>query len=269
MRPGHTWRIVVVDDELPARRGLVQLLQQDAAHVVVGEFADGPSAIEGIRRLQPDIVVLDVEMPEVDGFEVLAGLEPDVHPAVVFATAHESFAVRAFDIDAADYVLKPFDDVRFAQAMARAKRFAGQSHAVRREQTERLLEWWSAERAEGARALPQPYARRLVVRETARTIVVDVANITWIEGADYCVRVHLGGKGVLHRETLTSLESRLDPCRFFRVHRSALVNLAHVREVRPLAYGDSIAVMSDGARVRVGRGRRALLERALAGDAGG
>ncbi|HEU5217010.1 MAG TPA: LytTR family DNA-binding domain-containing protein [Gemmatimonadales bacterium] len=231
------YRVVVVDDEPLARTGVAALVRADPELTVVGECGDGASAVETIRRLRPDLLLLDVQMPELDGFEVLQRLDPHALPAVIFITAYDQFAVGAFDVQAVDYLVKPFDDARFAAAIARAK---------------------AAIRSAGSPS--DGWISRIVVKTAGRVVLVRVEDIDWIEAADYCVKLHVQGKVHVHRESLQALELRLDPARFFRIHRSGIVNLDRVAELQPFFKGESAVLLRDGNRVRLSRGRRRALE---------
>jgi two-component system LytT family response regulator len=242
------YRVVVVDDEAIARSGIVRLLSHDAEVDVIADAESGARAIDIIVRERPDIVFLDVQMPEVDGFDVVRGIEGRAAPAIVFATAYDQFALRAFDVNASDYLLKPFTDERFLLALDRAKRAIEQKG-----QSARLVAWLDANQAPA----------RILIRETGRSYAIPIADIDWIEGSDYYVKLRVAGKAHLHRETMASLERRLPPDRFFRVHRSAIVNLSRVREIRHSASGQSVVVLTDDTRIRMTRGRRPALEAAM------
>ena len=216
-------RVLIVDDEPFARAGLRQMLAGDRAVTVVGEAASARAARDAIARLAPDIVLLDVEMPAEDGFAVVAEGEL---PVFVFVTAHAAHAVRAFEVRALDYVLKPFSDRRFAEAMARAKAAV----AARRPQ-------------------------RLTVRDGGRVRYIAFDAIEWIAAADYYVELHVDGEVVLHREALQTLEARLDPQRFVRVHRQAIVNRHRIVEVRQRG-SQWEAVLAGGEVVPVARRAR-------------
>ncbi len=250
-------RVLVVDDEPLARQALRLLLLGDADVTVVGECSgtDGAATVE---RTRPDILFLDIHMPEVDGFDLLEQVGVDRAPVVVFVTAHADHALRAFDVHAVDYLLKPVVDARFAHALARAKdlaRLRRKGHAP----------------DPGLGALMREHSRhtrRILVRERDKTHVVDADTIDWIEAADYYALIHAGGRAHLLRETMNQLAERLDPERFFRVHRSAIVNLERVKEIHPLFRGDRDLVLADGTRVRLSRTRRAEFERLFAGPSG-
>ena len=252
-------RTLIVDDEALARDTLRRLLETDTEIALAGDCAGGAEAVRRIREESPDIVFLDVQMPEVDGFEVLRRLGPVRVPAVVFVTAYDAYALRAFEVEALDYLLKPFDDERFWRVLDRAK------DRVRERRTHQLAGRLVAEL--GAAPVPEApaarYADRLAVRQDGRIVFVRADDVDWIEAADYCVRLHSGGRVHLIREPLRELEARLDPARFVRIHRSALVNLARVRELEPHFHGEYVVVMQDGARLRLSRGRRDRLHRLL------
>jgi two-component system LytT family response regulator len=259
-------RVVVVDDEPLARSGMCGLLARDPELSVVAQCADGAEAVAAIAGLKPDLVLLDVQMPEMDGFEVLRELGPGRMPVVVFVTAFDRFALRAFDVAAVDYLLKPFDDERFDRAMARAK------HAVRNAEAGelgrrlmRLVERQGAPTPEPAAVDPARWATRLVVKSAGRTVFVRVDEVDWIEADDYYAKLHVAGKTHLLRETMGSLEARLDPARFFRAHRSAIVNLDRVREVQFLFRGEHVVILHDGTKLKLSRSRLEKLEAMLAG----
>jgi len=225
----HVAKVVVVDDEPLAREGLRALLAGDREVEVVAECADGQAAIEAIRRLKPDIVFLDVQMPDLDGFDVLRALAGEPLPAVVFVTAYDKYALRAFDVHAVDYLLKPFHDERFAEALAIAKARRGE------DMTERI-----------ARLLDErkPKVMRVLVKTGGRVLFIRADEIDWIEAADYYVKLHVAGKVHMLRESMAALEARLDPELFFRVHRSAIVNLERVRELQPFSQGEQYSSCS-------------------------
>jgi two-component system LytT family response regulator len=240
----HVLKVVVVDDEPIAREGLRALLAADRDVEVVAECGDGASAVETIRRTRPDIVFLDVQMPDVDGFDVLRALAGEPLPAVVFVTAYDKYALRAFDVHAVDYLLKPFHDERFAEALARAKARRGEDMTGR---IARLLD----ER--------KPKVMRVLVKTGGRVLFLRADEIDWIEAADYYVKLHVAGKVHMLRESMAALEARLDPELFFRVHRSAIVNLERVRELQPYSRREHVLVLRDGTRLRLTRSRRERL----------
>ncbi|HTE47346.1 MAG TPA: LytTR family DNA-binding domain-containing protein [Gemmatimonadaceae bacterium] len=249
-------RVVIADDEPIARAGLRVLLADDPTVAIVGECADGRSAIEVIQRERPNLVFLDVQMPDVDGFDVVRALDlPNGEsPVIVFVTAYDRYAIRAFEVNAIDYILKPFDDERFAAALSRAKRAVldrGRDSAVERvEQLERLL-------------TEVPRMMRFVVKTGGRVVFVPADEIDWIEAADYYVKLHVGKTTHMLRATMSALEAQLDPATFFRAHRSAIVNVSRVRELLPWSKHERILMLQDGTRLRINRRRSGLLEALL------
>ena len=247
-----TLRTLIVDDEAPARRRLRRLLMIEGDIAIVGECGDGRSALAAIESLHPDLVLLDVQMPERDGFAVVQALSPDLMPAILFVTAFDRYALQAFEVHAVDYLLKPFTPERFRTALARAR----ERIAARAGHGE------LASLAAALRNRP-PAIARVPVRAGARTLFVDVRSIDWLDAADNYVRLHAGGKEYFARETLASLETQLDPDRFARIHRSAIVQIDRVVELRPTTHGDAEIRLRDGTRLAVSRTWREGLDRAL------
>jgi two-component system LytT family response regulator len=244
-------RVAIVDDEPLARAALRMSLDADPEIEVVGDCigADAPALIEAARV---ELVFLDVQMPEVDGFQVLAALRPGALPATVFVTAHDEYAVRAFEVHAIDYLLKPFDDARLFTALARAKqRLARPDPAAGEQLLALLLE----------RDRQPKHVERFLVRERGKVVAVNSQDIDWIEAADYYATLHVGGASHLVRQTMADLEASLDAQRFVRVHRRAIVNIDRVREIHPLFRGDCTLVLADGTQIRLSRTRRAEFER--------
>ncbi len=249
-------RVLVADDEPLARRGVCQLLAPHDDMVVVGESRNLPETVSALREYAPDLLFLDVQMPEMDGFEVLRAQGADRMPAVVFVTAHDQFAVQAFEAHALDYLVKPLNVGRFEAALARVRERLRLIQAAGL--ADRLKALLADERArrEGAGL------ERLVVATARGELVIPVTDIDWIGADDYYARIHIGTKSHLLRESLASLETRLDPRRFVRIHRSAIVQIDRVRAVNAAPGGDEV-VLRDGSRVRVSRRRQASLERLL------
>jgi two-component system LytT family response regulator len=242
-------RAIIADDEPLARQRVRALLQSDPEVEIAAECADGATTAAEVTRLRPDLLFLDVQMPAANGLEALAQLPPDkVPPAVIFVTAHDEHALRAFEVHAVDYLLKPFAAERFAQALTRAK------ERVRARAIPNL-----AVLLDSLRAPPD----RLVVRSGGRISFLPVDELDWAQAADNYVELHAGREVHLLRETLTRLESRLDSRRFLRVHRSTLVNVSRVRELRPLVGGDYEILLRDGARLVLSRTYRDSLRRLL------
>ena len=249
-------RMLVVDDEPLARAGVRSLLANDDEIEVIGECGDGAEAVVAIMDLQPDAVLLDIKMPELSGLDVVRTIGVEQMPLVVFITAYDEHALRAFELHAMDYLLKPFDDERFVQTIERVKREFRTRAAA--QLSEKLLNVLQETQPRSGR-----YLSRIVVRADGRTLLLRATDVDWIEAADYYARIHSGGKSHLLRETMNDLETRLDPDVFFRVHRSAIVNLEKVKEIQPYTRGEHVVIMNNGAKVRLSRGRREKLEERL------
>jgi two-component system LytT family response regulator len=245
-----TIRTLVVDDEPLARARLVDLLAVEQDVEVIGECKDGPEAIAAIVRLCPDVVFLDVQMPAADAFQVLATLDPGRMPLVIFVTAYEQHALKAFDVQAIDYLLKPYDNDRFRHALDRAR--AQLQQKQRSDLGTRLLEM-----ATQTHILPSD---RVMVKSGNRLLFWRLAQIDWIESEGNYVRLHLGSESHLLRETMTALEARLDPARFMRIHRSRIVNVERIRKIEPGENGDYTLTLSNGVALTLSRSYRARLE---------
>ena len=242
-------RALIVDDEAVARRRIRRLLSTDADIVIIGECADGASAVETMATEQPDLVFLDVQMPERDGFEVVGALDPATLPAIVFVTAFDRYALQAFDVHAIDYLLKPYTPERFRTAVERAK------ERIHGRQVDASL----ASFAQALRERPR-YASRLPVKTAGKILLVDVASVDWIEAADNYVRLHVGAREYLHRETLAALERQLDPERFARIHRSIIVQTDRIVELHPASHGDMDVVLRNGKTLTLSRTFRERIE---------
>ncbi|HWA59323.1 MAG TPA: LytTR family DNA-binding domain-containing protein [Gemmatimonadales bacterium] len=239
-------RTLIVDDEPLAREGLRVRLGLERDIALVGEAADGPTAIELIRRELPDLVLLDVQMPGMDGFEVLERIAEDCLPSVIFVTAHDRYAVKAFEVHAVDYLLKPLDGARLREAVERVRRTLAAGPQGTREGLVNLL----ASREKGGE---RTHVRRWAVREDEHFVLLRAEEVDWIEAAANYVRFHARGKVYLLRATMTQLEQELDPRRFARIHRSTIVNLDRVREIRPEWHGDYDVQLTTGDVLRLGR----------------
>lgn len=262
-------RTLVIDDEPLAREGIVAMLAGDPEVELIGTCADGQSAVNTIRSQRPDLVFLDIQMPKRDGFEVLGELKREERPVIVFITAYDKYAIRAFELSAIDYLLKPFRDARFHAALAKAKKEIRQARANELNQkVEQLLgymqEMAGARPAGSAGATPGDSADRVVLKTGSDIIFLRAADIIWIESQADFVKVHTTGPSQLVRETLQSMEDRLDPAKFLRVHRSSLVNIDHVRKVTPALYGDYTVLMSDNTKLRLSRKNRSKLKQLIA-----
>jgi len=250
----RTWRAVIVDDEPPARQTLRLLLGREPDFAIAAECSHGREAIGAVARERPDVLFLDVRMPGMDGFEVLHELGAETVPAVVFVTAYDRYAARAFERHAVEYLLKPFTDERFADVVGHVrKRLIERTYASLAARLPGIL-------VEGAARADR---RQLVVRDGARTHVIAHDDIVWIEAEDYYAAIHAGGRRILAREPLRDLAARLDPGVFARVHRSAIVNTRCITAVEPVASGDQRLVLADGTTLRVSRTHRAALMRLL------
>lgn len=247
--------VVVADDEAPARQRIIDLLRGDSRVATIVEASDGLSAVEVIQDRKPDLVFLDVEMPELNGLEVVAEVGPNLMPLTVFVTAYDVHAIRAFEANALDYLLKPFSDERFEMTMARVGTRMDERSV--REFGRRVLRMVSAEQVVNAPL------DRLVVKSGGSTRFVRVADIDWIEAAGVYATLHIGGKEVLYRAALNELAERLDPIRFVRVHRSAIVNIESIVQLEPISHGEFEVVLKDGSRSRISRTYRGQLEKRL------
>ena len=258
---GPPLRVLIADDE-PLARDCVRIALRDEPGVeVVGECRDGGEAIAAIRKLRPDVVFLDVQMPGVDGFAVVERVGAEEMPAVVFVTAYDTHAIRAFEVHALDYVLKPFENARVTAALGRAREHVRtrRDGELGRRLTELLRDHGAGEPTVGA--LERSYVRRFTVRDHDRIRFVAAEDVDWIEADDNYVVLHVGERRHRLRMTLQALAAELDPKRFFQIHRSAVVNLDRVREIQPWFGGDYIAILHSGKQLRVSRTRAPLLLR--------
>jgi two-component system, LytTR family, response regulator len=237
-------RVVIVDDEVLSRRGVTARLRGMTDVTVVGEFGDGPTALAGLETLQPDLVFLDIQMPGLSGLDVLARTPPAARPVAILLTAHANFALRAFELNAVDYLLKPIDDARFVEAVDRARQ---------------LVAFRFAPPSPGAPG----YLNRFAVRAGKRVSFIAAAQVTWIEAdADYAV-LHAGSQTYLIREPLHRLAAQLDPAHFLRVHRCTIVRIDQVAEVQALTNRDAMLRLHDGTPLRASRTYVAPLRAAL------
>jgi len=252
-------RALIVDDEKPARDLVATLASAEPDIEIVGEAASGPSAVAALDRFSPDLLFLDIQLPGFDGFEVLKHIPTERWPLVIFITAHDQHAIRAFELHAMDYLLKPFEYDRLRQAISRARGHL-QNHTAAAQQSRLLaaLEKWQNQSQSQSSELD-----RIVVRQTGRVTFVKTREIDWIEAEGNYLRLHCGQERFVVRETMSSIETRLARKNFLRVNRSALVNLERVREWQPLFHGDSILILQNGCRVPVTRVYRANLDRAV------
>jgi two-component system, LytTR family, response regulator len=245
-------RVLIVDDEPLAREGIRLHLDGESDVEVVGECGDGEQAVAAVRSLEPDLLFLDIQMPGLDGFGVLEQIAADRAPVVVFVTAYDEFALRAFDAHALDYLLKPFDVERFQRTLQRARQ---QIRRHRRPELDsRLLAL-----LEELRGRPS-HLERVAVRRGGRIVFLRTEEVDWIEAAGNYVRLHVGKESYLLRETMSGLESKLDPERFLRIHRSVIVQIDRIREMEPLFQGEYSLLLRGGTRVTSSRGYRDRLQ---------
>jgi two-component system LytT family response regulator len=238
-------RVVVVDDEELARDRLESLLSQHPDIEVVGTCGDGASAIETIERTQPDLVFLDVQMPGMDGFEVVENLDVERLPAVVFVTAHDAHALRAFEVHALDFLLKPFDESRFVKTLDRARlQLAKQDGSAINTHLMSLIEELRSDKK---------YPERLIVKSGGRVFFVRSDEIDWVEASGNYVKLHTRNEAYLLRESMKNMEAKLDPKTFVRIHRSAIVNIDSIKELEPWFHGEYIVIMRDGTRLTASR----------------
>ena len=238
-------RVLIADDEALARKFIRRMLKQDPDVESVAECSNGADAVATIRKEKPDLVFLDVQMPEMDGFAVLDAVRLDHLPEIVFTTAYESYAIRAFELHALDYLLKPFDQVRFKAALKYAKeRFRSQHEEDKRLQVGTLLESIRAQ---------QEYLDRIIIRADGRITFLHTREIDWIEADDKYLHLHTGKGARMVRQTLAAIESQLDPKKFLRVHRSAMVNMDRIKELQPLFNGEHSLILDDGTRLTLSR----------------
>jgi len=250
-------RCLIIDDEPLARERLRKLLQDQPEIEIAGECANGREAVAAIKKECPDLLFLDVQMPELDGFGVLEALQGEQLPAVVFVTAHDKFALKAFDVHAIDYLLKPFDRERFQTALRRAL-----DHLKHR-QTGELSQRLSPLLAEVNPR--QKHLERLAIKSSGRVIFLKIDDIDWIEAADNYVSLHVGAESHLHRETMSALSEQLPPAKFLRISRSTIVNVDRIKELQPLFHGEYVVILRNGARLTLSRNYREALNQLMAG----
>jgi two-component system LytT family response regulator len=248
-------RVLIVDDEAPARQRLADLLRKDIQIAEIVEAADGISAVEAIQNQRPELVLLDVQMPELDGLGVIDAVGAGQMPLTIFVTAYDQHAIRAFEANALDYLLKPYSDERFEAAFDRAKTRLRERTTF--EFGQRMIKMLSTA-PQAQRTLD-----RLVVKSGGSTHFIRVAEIDWIEAAGVYVNLHVTDQQYLYRATLHDLAERLDPRRFVRVHRSAIVNIESILQLEPISHGEFDVVLKNGAHTRVSRNYRVQLENRL------
>jgi two-component system LytT family response regulator len=240
----HRFKVLIVDDEPISRRRLRRLLALEPECDVIGECENGREAVRALEQEAVDLLFLDVQMPEMNGFEVVNAIARS-HPLIIFTSAYDEYALKAFDVHAFDYLLKPFDRRRFREAVQRART--------------RLSPAGSNMPHAAARTAPD----RIAIRNNGRVIFLKLSDIDWIEAADNYVCLHSGRETHVLRETMSELEARLDPARFIRVHRSAIVNMDRIKELQPWFRGDYKVVLNDGKELTLTKNHREKLESRL------
>ena len=248
-------KTLVVDDEPLAREGITTLLQAASDFQVIGLCANGEEAIEAIDAKRPDVVFLDVQMPEIDGFQVLESLDPKRMPTVIFVTAYDQYALRAFDIHAVDYLLKPVDVERFEQALERTRK---RLESKRTNGTDKHLKSLLEELKSRDQKL-----ERLVVKTGGKIFFLRTEEIDWIEAAGDYVKIHINTTEHIIRERITELESKLDPSRFLRIHRSTIVNIDRIKEMQPMFYGDYVVILRNGTQLNLSRTYREKISKLM------
>jgi len=245
-------RVLIADDEPLARDDLARLLGGRPDVTIVGLCAGGAEAVRAVRQLEPDVLFLDIRMPGVDGFQVVTRLDPACMPYIVFVTAFDRYAVEAFRIRALDYVLKPVHEARLDDALARAREQLRMRTSMNELAAGQNVAPGEREVASGAAG---GYWSDILVHVGTREVMIQVTDLEWVEADTYYARLHVGGRSYLHRERMHVLEAHLDPEQFIRVHRSAIVNVNHVRELRRLQGGEPVVVLTSGRQVKASRAR--------------
>lgn len=262
----QTIRALIVDDERLARETLRLLLDHHESIEIIGECEDGSKAVDVIREEEPDLVFLDIQMPEMNGFEVIETIGPNNMPIVIFVTAYDQYALRAFEAQALDYLLKPFDDDRFEQALNRAVERVQQRQvgSLSTKLVDLLSGMKDGAPDDGTEADPPgAYVERIMIKERGSISFVKVDDIDWIEAAGDYVSIHAGKKAHLIRETMTGLTKKLDPNRFVRIHRSSIVSIDAIKELKPYFHGDYIVILKNGKELKLSRRYWDQVEKAL------
>ena len=248
-------RTLIVDDEPLARDRLQKLLDAEPEVTVLGQCTNGKEAVKTIRDQSPDLVFLDVQMPELDGFGVLAELQGGPVPVIIFVTAHDKFALKAFEVHAVDFLLKPFDRERFQTALKRAKERIGQKRPGELDQRLAALL---------AEMKPEPASmERMAIKTSGKVIFIKTSDIDWVEAADNYVNLHVGNESHLHRETLTALAERLPGKKFMRISRSTIVNVDRIKELQPLFHGEYAVILRNGTTLTLSRSYRDVLDQLI------
>lgn len=257
-------RTLIIDDEPLARDGIRLLLTADKQFEIIGECANGREAVSAIKKLHPDLVFLDVQMPELDGFGVLKAIREEKLPLVVFVTAFDKFAIDAFEAHALDYILKPVNPIRFAATIARIKKRLNEQEVAQISQ--RLVELLNTDLSSvAAMSTRSSYLNRFTLKTGDRLHFVDAAEVDWIEAEDYYAKLHVGKLSHLIRETLSHLEKQLDPVKFVRIHRSTIVNIEKVKELKAHFRGEYFVILANGTKLKSSRTYHDAVVRILSG----
>jgi two-component system LytT family response regulator len=262
-----TLRAMIVDDELPAREGLRIRLRKEPGVVIIGEYADAATALAAIRADRPDVLFLDIEMPGLDGFGLLANAREETPPAVVFVTAHDTHAVKAFDARALDYLLKPVEQERLRESLQRVREFW---ESVRKAEVADRVRGVVSEAYAPSVGQNTQSARsqlRIPIRSDGSIQLVNATDIDWIDAAGDSVRIHAGKQAHLLRKSMGEMTSMLDPRQFVRIHRSTIVNIDRVKELQPWFHGEYVVVLRDGTKLKLSRGYRDNLASLITGPA--
>jgi len=255
-------RTLIVDDEPLARRNLRLLLEKDPQIEIVDECRNGREAVKAVNNLAPDLIFLDIQMPEMDGFEVIANVGAERIQAIIFVTAFDQYALKAFEVHALDYLLKPFDDARFKKALQQAK-LQIEQREINKISKKLLALLEDRERKRDHSPREKTYLTRLMIKLANRVVLLKVNEIDWIEADGNYAKLHVGRKAHLLREKMHDLEAQLNPQKFVRIHRSIIVNLERIKELHPHFNGDYIVVLEDGVQLKLSRSRREQLESRL------
>jgi two-component system LytT family response regulator len=252
------FKALIVDDEPLARRTIRDLLEDDSSVEIIGECGSGPEAVNVIHVQPPDILFLDIQMPGMNGFEVLARIEHDRIPAVVFVTAFDQYALKAFEVHALDYLLKPFTDQRFRETLRQAKTNVEMKEMNRLSQSLMALLKEHAGLPTGA-LKRKSYLSRFMIKLGGRVVFVDAAEVDWIAADNYYIKLHVGGRSHLLRISMNELEEKLDPDKFLRIHRSTIINFDRVKELHQNPNGEYVVVLRNGTELKLSRSRRERL----------
>jgi two-component system LytT family response regulator len=255
-------KTLIVDDEPLARRTIRDLLQTDPEIDVIGECGSGPEAVNFLRQQMPDLLFLDIQMPGMNGFEALSKIEHEQIPAIIFVTAFDQYALKAFDVHAIDYLLKPFSDERFREALRQAKSQV-EMREINRLSRSLLALLGEQVGGEAGAAKRKSFLTRFMIKGTGRVTFIDAADVDWIAADDYYIKLHVGSKAHLLRMSMNELEEKLDPKKFLRIHRSTIVNFDRIKELQQSPNGEYVVLLKSGTELKLSRNRRDRLEELL------